>query len=50
MQDDELMSEHALCLRLGGMTVEQMREWMTHLEFLDWRAFFMRQQAEGSVR
>lgn len=42
--------EHQIARDLGGMTVEEMRWRMSHREFLEHRAFYMRRHAELEVR
>lgn len=34
--------EHYLCSKLGGMTVQEMRERMSNLEFVSWSVYFGR--------
>jgi hypothetical protein len=49
MTDDEMYMEHQICRELGGMTVEEMRHRMSHREFLEHRAYWMRRKAHRDV-
>lgn len=40
--DPTLEFEHFLCTKLGGMTVEEMRERMSNREFVAWSVYFGR--------
>ena len=50
MLDDETYLEHVIARDLGGMTVQEMRQRMSHAEFLEHRAFYMRRAAQRQVR
>ncbi len=41
-QDPTLEFEHFLCSKLGGMTVEEMRERMSNQEFVRWSIYYGR--------
>ena len=49
MTDDWRAFEHRVCLDLGGMTVEEMRARMTHVELLEWAAFYKRRKVEADM-
>jgi len=49
MDDNWLAFEHRVCLDLGGMTVEEMRQRMTHVELLEWSAFYERRKLEAEM-
>lgn len=34
--------DHYLCSKLGGMTVDEMRERMSNLEYVRWQVFYGR--------
>jgi hypothetical protein len=41
-RDPTLEFEHFLCAKLGGMTVEEMRERMSNEEFVRWSVYYGR--------
>ncbi len=45
MQDNGVFNEYGLALQLG-MTVAQLRQTMTHKEYLGWQSYFARREAE----
>jgi len=45
MQDNNLFNEHHLALELK-MTVGELRQTMTHKEYLGWQSYFRRREAE----
>ena len=49
MLDPGLFGEYQLARELR-MTVGEMRQKMTHIEYLEWFAFFKRLRAEEQVR
>lgn len=44
--DPDKAFEYRLCRDLGGMTVREMRRRMSNAEFVEWVAFYKREQIE----
>jgi hypothetical protein len=48
--DPGLEFEHFLCLKIGGMTVEEMRERMSTEEFLRWSIYYAREAQRAELK
>lgn len=40
--DPSIEFDHFLCSKLGGMTVQEMRERMSHKEYVGWQVYWGR--------